>query len=65
MAYESQARRYKFNAVTSKTVLIEVDAALTEGDYEFKITKDGRRINRLLIQDEKLVAEYMYVFYIK
>ena len=41
-------------------MLIEVNAALTEGDYKFRITKNGRGINRLLIQDEKLVAEYVY-----
>ena len=44
---------------TTLKVLIEVDAALTEGDYEFKIRKNGREINRLLIQNETLVAEYM------
>ena len=43
---------------TTLKVLIEVDSALTEGDYKFDIRKNGRRINRLLIQDEKLVAEY-------
>ena len=48
--------------MTSLKVLIEVDAALTEGDYDFSITKNDRKINRLLIQDEKLVAEYMFVF---
>ena len=48
--------------VTSLEVLIEVDAALTEGDYKFNITKNGRAINRLLIQDETLIAEYTCVF---
>ena len=49
---------------TTLKVLIEVDAtALTEGDYEFRITKNGRGINRLLIQDEQLMAEYVYEFF--
>ena len=47
---------------TSLKVLIEVDAGLTEGDYEFSIKKNGRKVNRLLIQDETLVAEYVYEF---
>ena len=47
---------------TSLKVLIEVDAGLTEGDYKFSIEKNGRKVNRLLIQDETLVAEYVYEF---
>ena len=46
-----------------KKVPIEVESAvaeyaLAEGDYDFRISKDGRYIKRLFIQNEILMAEY-------
>ena len=42
-------------------VLIEVEAALTAGDYDLRMSKGNREIKRLFIQNETLMTEYRSV----
>ena len=61
---KSKTSNYVMNNIPKK-VLIEVESAmteyaLTEGDYDFRISKDGRYIKRLFIQNETLMAEYRF-----
>ena len=37
---------------------MEVESTLSAGDYHLRITKNGRNIERLFIQNETLMAEY-------